>query len=381
MPVRKWDWKGVMATGRRTPRRTPTPRRRKFTPRATPSRRTRTPGRSFARRGGRRIMTRSTGSKGGTPGTHPFVLAQIDPFSNKALGVRVPDQSTAYSSSFHTSDQVAITNAVAGFADAMLFLPNCKVNAVQLTPASATAITIPAGYAGGGGLIPPSRSASIIASYSLVRAVSHGVKLTTSVAPQNAQGFVHTVVFPISQYNASTFEAPVNVSQLVDLPGYTRTPLASLINKPLIVVNRFCGPDSFVYQDPDDNQLIDKAKLELDVANGWCVIFVMLTGAYSAAAPSNQLSIEMIAHFEGIGIFGSLSGGQSAETPNATAMDQGSTVAANAPATRSAGSSRYTEFSVEAGGSVSSARAPSAPAPNSRAAARSMQVMSNARFW
>jgi len=312
-----------------TPRTPRTPRRtaRRYSARKSPAVRRR----ATARRATSVRKSRSTGRRKSSGSLHPFLVAQMNPFSPRALGCRVPDQSTAFSGGFHTQDQTFIDNAAAGFASACVFLPNTNTYASNMTPASASTITVPAAF---GGYMYPARQTSIASSYALVRPVAHAVRLTTSVAPQNCQGFVHSAVFPMSMFGVSSWEVPLSIASMVDLPGYSRTPLASLIENPLIVVNRFLGPDSFIYSDPTDSQLINQPKAALDSPNGWCVIMIWLTGAYSAAAPSNQLACEAICHFEGIASPGSIGVGGPAEPPNSAVMDVGAAYVAKAPTTR-----------------------------------------------
>jgi len=176
-----------------------------------------------------------------------FLIAQIDPFSRSSMHVRVPDDSTAPSSSFYAYDENTLGTTAAttaGWANAMYFYPNAVIVGATATSASASTWTWTASY---GGTVAISKAATIQAQYKLCRPVAHGIRITCGLAPTSTTGYVHVGLYSMNLYNASTWSLPTSITDLSELPFYRRLTLAALTQTPLVIANKFLDQTAFRY--------------------------------------------------------------------------------------------------------------------------------------
>lgn len=273
-----------------------------------------------------------------------FMLAQIDPFSRDAMHVRVPDDSTAPSTSFYTYDEINIApnNAIAGGAAAMYFYPNARLVGAVGTSSSTSAWTWPAAY---GGTVANSKTSTIQSQFSVSRPVAHGIRLTCGLAPTSVTGYVHIGLYTLSMFQQSTWNLPVNLSQLSELPHYKRVTLASLTQNPLVVTNKWLDQTAFRYTDVSSFEVGNQSNGTFEIANSWMGIVLVVEG-HGQAAGSTCLTVEAICHFEGQSNFGGLTQDRPAERPAPHVMDATAATVARTPASHDA-DDRSTMCAVE----------------------------------
>jgi len=281
----------------------------------------------------------------------------MDPFDPKARGVRVPDESTAPSSSFKLYDQsIVAPNGTGNNNAAMsLFFPNvqryCKK---QGTTNSPTTITWDPTWPVNTDF--PSKRASVVAQYSVSRPVSHGVRLACPLAPTAVTGFAHIALITIDLFGpdgdnpaalAAAGKLPTTVGDMRELPHYRRVTLASLTQEPLTIVNKYLDQTAFRYTSTQSDELTTLAdgqeKGTFHVPSSWMAVVVMIEG-HGQAAGSTVLTAENICHFEGQTKTAGLNSDDTAETANPDAFDGTSSAA---------GQSRASWFTSEQGTAVS----------------------------
>jgi len=104
-----------------------------------------------------------------------FQVAQLNPFSKKAYNVRVPDASTAPSSSFFTIDSISITTSTTN-ASCNVVEPNCT--AYQIYSDNNVGGSTWTWAATFGNKNSVSQLTAVKAQYACVRPVAHAVRLT-----------------------------------------------------------------------------------------------------------------------------------------------------------------------------------------------------------
>jgi len=265
-----------------------------------------------------------------------FLMAQINPFERQCFHVRVPDESTAPSSSFYTYDEVNVALGAGSFtgnALAQYYYPNPRY---VYTKSVVAAGSQPANWAWDslyGSKFETSRYSSISQQYSLTRPVAHGIRITCGLAPTDTTGFCHIALYSLSDYNVSTWNLPLNFSDMTELPYYKRVTLASLTQNPLIVVNKFLDQTAFRYTDVSSGEQGNIGNPgSFHVANSWMGIMVVVEGHKQAPGVS-IISVESICHFEGQSKYGGITQDIPAETPNPTFMAAASETVANTDST------------------------------------------------
>lgn len=246
-----------------------------------------------------------------------FLAAQVNPFDPQVRGVRVPDENTAPSSSFHTYDQCSI-GALASTANGtesnrlsmILFTPavyqygvvptnNVDTNTASQVTWSTTSWTT-------GGLIPD-KFTQVSAAYSVCRPVAHGIRICCPLKPTEAQGFLHIALMTVSMRaqigpgdnNGAAVAVPNTISRMRELPHYRRVTLASLTQEPLVVTNRFLDQTAFRYSDVGTNDLATQTTPGGNhVPLSWMCILVAVE-SHNQTAGTSLAVVENITHYEG----------------------------------------------------------------------------------
>ena len=167
----------------------------------------------------------------------PFLMAHIDPFLPVVRGVKVPDSNTMESDTALCTDEYSFTITTGTNVKCAAFNPSLTSTVVGSTE-GAGAWTWAAAFAGGTDV---AQLANIQAASTAFRTVAHGIRISSTLAPTAATGFVHIAVYSPSTYGATTWPFPTTLSQMRDLPFYRKVTLASLTQSPLTVVNKFFG--------------------------------------------------------------------------------------------------------------------------------------------
>lgn len=248
-----------------------------------------------------------------------FTLAQINPFARDAMHCRVPDESTAPSSSFYTYDEQGISanNAITGGAAAVYYLPSCGTFATYANSATATTWTWAAAY---GQTSVTAKQSVINTQFALARPVAHGVRLTCPLAPTSVTGTVHVALYSMSTYNQSTWALPTNLTQLAELPFYRRCTLASLTQTPLMIANRYLDQTAFRYMAVQAIDAVNTAGGQFQVPNSWMGILVVVEG-HNQNAGVTVVNVEAIGHYEGQSSWGGLTQDQVAEPSRPLVME------------------------------------------------------------
>jgi len=240
-----------------------------------------------------------------------FELGQINPFDKNVYGAKIPDSNTQPSTTSVAEDRVVFTGSATDMAQCKAFFPNVSVAYVPSTDSSSSAWTWPAGY---GGSVNSSVRAAFLASFSGIRPVAHGVRISSQAAPTSITGFVHVAVYPLETYGNTTWNLPVNLSQMAQLPWYRRYTIASLTQTPVIVVNKFLDCTATRYTDPGSQNANVATETGFQFGSGWCVVLVAVEGQPVLAS---NLSVENLTHFEAIPTFGTGSGSVFGTSPAA----------------------------------------------------------------
>jgi len=227
-----------------------------------------------------------------------FELGQINPFDKNVYGAKIPDSNTQPSTTTVTEDRYVFTGSATDLAQCKAFLPNVVANAVASVDSTSSAWTWSAGFAGS------SSSTSVNAvstSFAGIRPVAHGVRISSQAAPTTITGFVHVAVFPLSTFGVTTWNLPINISQMAQLPWYRRFTIAQLTQTPVIVVNKFMDCTATRYSDPDSDLVSTATDATFQFGSSWCVILVAVEGQ---PVNGSNLSCENLVHYEAIPQYG-----------------------------------------------------------------------------
>ena len=225
------------------------------------------------------------------------------------------------------TDEYSFTITTGTNVKCVAFNPALTSTVVPSTE-GAGAWTWAAAFAGG---VDVAQLANITAASTAYRTVSHGIRISSTLAPTTATGFVHIAVYAPSTYGASTWPYPTTLSQMRDLPFYRKVTLASLTQSPLTVVNKFLDQTAFRYSATDELAagFNNTGRGQFQIAHSWSTIFVAVEGAPSA---SNALGIEMILHTETLSKAGATNSSSPAAPGNSRLMESAAHMAANTEA-------------------------------------------------
>lgn len=221
-----------------------------------------------------------------------FVLAQIDPFNPQAYGAKIPDSNTVPSCfSFDTENQDLALSVTTN--------QSCWAFNPTYTWGTVPAIEGVSGWTwqgtfGGG--INRSKRGGYIAQFELDRPVAHAVRLSSSVAPLNATGFVHIAIAYESFYGTTSWPYPTTLGEMSGYQYYKRVTLASLTQSPLTIINKYVDDTAFRYKSSDSPDVKNADKLEFNVPNSWGTILIAVEGVGAA----NPLSVEHLLMTEAI---------------------------------------------------------------------------------
>jgi len=299
---------------------------RKRSRREAPRRRRAPARRSYRRSYRRRAPTRRRVTRRKKPmQISKFTLAQLDPFSSKVAGVKIPDVNTQPSSTIVVEDENSLTTGALQTSVAYLFRPTLSANRVAATYGSATDWTWGAGYGSTG---DSARLASVVANNTAVRVCAHGVRITSALAPTSVTGFVHIAIVSQSDYGKTTWSAPLSVATMQTSQWYKRIPLAVLTQKPYKIVNKILDPNAFRYFDPASDLAANATDMALHTS-GWADILIAVTGV---PASTNCVSVESIIHLESLPSPGSAQTVSPAASASSAAIEQATNVANATPA-------------------------------------------------
>jgi len=275
------------------------PRRRSYSRKRFPRRRSGPVRRAYKRRPVTRRMSRSVRGRSTcvcpgelTPATK-FALAQLDPFHSNAMGAKVPDSNTQPSISTTDTEQVSLlATGLSSDLFGMAFRPQYTWGTVTATPGSS--------LSWGGTYTANSNNRTKRAGYSaaieLTRPVAHAVRLSCPLAPTAASGFVHIAISTETTFGVGTWQFPTTIAQISGCQFYKRVTLASLTQSPLTIINKWIDDTAFRYSSPtSDLSQGTGNSWQSDFA--WGAIVMILEGA---PVSSVVISAEHLLISEGI---------------------------------------------------------------------------------
>jgi hypothetical protein len=298
---------------------------------------------AYLKRKTKKYARKAVAKATGFSSLHPFAAAQINPFSQKAYGARIPDSNTAPSAAFQTYDEYNLptigTNANAAALNVML----------PVTYVMPTGTLTLNGWSWGSGYgtqgsgfssASSSKLSAVEANYSAIRPVAHGIRITCPLSLLNATGYLHVCLYADSIFGDTTWSYPTSISQMTSLPGYVRMTLAELCTKPLIYVNRFLSQDAFTYRDPSDSaetQVVSGTAVKTvntaAVPYSWMSIMVAVEGAPSGGSSPGIVAvvIQSLIHWEGTMIAGGLDQQKKPEKDNPPVLSSTTNTVTNLP--------------------------------------------------
>jgi len=288
----------------------PAPTRRRRTYKRQPARRRRTT-RSYSnpfRK--RRATTRKGYARSATrPRLTRFELAQLNPFDRRVIGAKIPDANTQPSDTYYAEDRIVFTYPATDLAIAKGFFPNTTALWTDSVNGTSSAWTWPSMSVSNAAAV----SSDAVNNFVLQRPVGHGVRLSCPNAPLSVTGFVHIGIYPLTDFNRSGWDLPVNLSQMSNLSWYRRFTLSSLTQKSVTVVNKFLDLTAQRYSDPASDLMATGGDVSFHTGTGWCAIIIAVEGAQ---VNTNCLSVESLVHFEAIPKISSTNTGGSSPAAN-----------------------------------------------------------------
>lgn len=231
---------------------------------------------------------------------HPFVVANYNPFLKEALGARVPDANTSPSFAFHIIDSANTGVAVTGAnnTNATAYYPWVKPWKNTATDAAGSVVW-PADFTTA--VVNSAKLTAIQAQCSFIRPVAHGIRIMSQVNPTAAQGYVHVALVPFGSETSFAAHLPATIGAMVDMPGYTRIPLATLSQKPMYITNNHIDTVAFEYKNPaDDFNEASNLKAFTGATNGWMAIVVFCDQTFVTGFGTAQIVVENIVHYEAL---------------------------------------------------------------------------------
>jgi len=241
--------------------------------------------------------------------SHKFVLAQLDPFDPVVQGAKVPDSNSIPSIAHCDTDIVALpatANTLAAFA----FRPNYTAGVI-VAEVGATAVQWPTdAQINTSAVQNRSKREQYIAQIELTRPVSHAVRITSSIAPTTATGFVHIGLATEALIATGTspnyrVDYPLNPAEMAGLQHYKRVTLASLTQSPVTIINKWLDDTGFRYSAAKTRWNVGESSTagaisprEFQTDYGWAAIIVMIEGAPTTGGTS--LSAEHLLMSEAI---------------------------------------------------------------------------------
>lgn len=251
---------------------------------------------------------------------HKFTLAQVNPFNRDCYDCRIPDTNTAPSGAFSSYDEIAPATS-GGNAVCYAFFPSVRCGYIASTNNVGASSWTWVGTTQNA----VTNYTALNAQYNLYRPVAHGVRVTSGLAATTASGYVHLCLYSPSLTAGANWVLPLSVADMATCPFYKRINIASLVQDPVIYVNKYMDEAAHVYRDlekgfgmPADSQMIQTTW-------GWMCVMVCIEGFPSG---TNPITVEVIGHYEGQSNFGAMITDQPAEMPNAPVMAATSAITA-----------------------------------------------------
>jgi len=223
-----------------------------------------------------------------------YVTAQTDPFDENVDGVKIPDANSQPSISAKAEDAISITTGATFTCTAAAFNPSAYKYTVAATAASANSWTWSASFTGA---TDSQKQTKFVSEFDLWRPVAHAIRITCGLAPTNVTGFLHVAVFTQPMLSASTWVYPTTLSDLANVPGYKRIPLARLTAEGITIVNRPLDCTAQRYLDMDSNEYSNANVHEFQVPFQWGSIVLAVEGVPVSTA---CLAVENVLHIEAI---------------------------------------------------------------------------------
>jgi len=223
-----------------------------------------------------------------------FLIANIDPFSEKAFGVKVPDEATMPSAVAFSRDLVPLSvgTTFAGTGAVFRYASNAAI--VPLVPTSSTSWAAPT-YASS---VAVSNAAQLNSNFGLLRTVAFGIKLETRQSAFNAAGFVHIALVPEALEGTTTFVYPTSVSGMEYAPYYKRIPIADLIEDEITVNGKYTDPGTaFRYYQANFSDIATPYPSAFQ-SSGWSGILVWVEAP--GLSITNAVDVEFIHHYEAL---------------------------------------------------------------------------------
>lgn len=244
-----------------------------------------------------------------------FLMAQLDPFDPQCQGAKVPDSNTMPSIANTSTELISMTTtAVAGQLIGTGFRPGYTWSTVVMTPGAS--LTNPAAWGGG---VNRLNRAAYVAAAEVTRPVAHAIRLSSSLSPTSASGFVHIALVTESIFPSTTWAFPVNVAEMTGCQHYKRVTLASLTQTPLTVINKWLDDTGFRYSAVNSTLVENGTHTSFQTDGGWAAIFVMVEGApvSSIALSAEHITLtEFIPDKNGV-LIGTAAASNSPETMSA----------------------------------------------------------------
>lgn len=279
-----------------------------------------------------------------------FVLAQLDPFSDKVAGVKIPDANTQPSATAIVEDEYALTTGATYGTAVNAYRP--FVLGQQVAPATINSATGWSWAGSYGGTNNSSKYLSITSNHRLIRTCAYGVRITCALAPNNVTGYVHVCLAPMSDFSNTTWTLPTSISEMQNSPFYKRYPLAVLTQKPLKVVAKIIDENGFRYIASNASPDAQATAMTLQ-HSGWTAICVAVSGV---SVNTTAVSVESLLHLETIPFADSAVSTSPAAPSNGSQMDLASSVSSGSNAASLEGTTSpqggYTEWLSDAANSA-----------------------------
>jgi len=224
-----------------------------------------------------------------TPG-EKFLLAQVDPFEPRCYGAKIPDTAVIPTVAIYNSQLYTPLLTTATNVNCYAFLPTYNAGIIPATEGAAS-WTWPATFTGG---LDWNKASDFKATFEAVRPVAYGIRLSSSVAPTTATGFVHIAIATETFDNATSWPFGTTITALQDYPFYRRVTLASLTQSPLTIINKYVDETAFRFSGADTQGVQNAGAMMFHIPWSWGQILIAVENM-----PSVQpLSCEMIMHSE-----------------------------------------------------------------------------------
>jgi len=224
-----------------------------------------------------------------------FVIAQVDPFSPRALGVKVPDEANMPSAVAFSRD-IATLNVQATFAGAGYVFRFDPANyIISPVPTSSTSWTWPTFAAGNS---PVQNQAALNTNFDLLRTVAFGIKIITRQSAFAAAGFLHVALVGES-LTGTSYSYPTSVSAMEYAPSYRRIPIADLIEDEVLVPGKFTDASAFRYLSPNVQDVGAAGGYSTNYqSSGWSAIMIWVESP--TLSLNNIIDVEIIHHYEAL---------------------------------------------------------------------------------